>query len=187
MELDQNKKDITVPEKNSNKPVTDTNTGVNKPTPDTNTGVNGPTPDTNADVNRPTPDTNAGASTSIEMEVVRLINIERQKAGLASLNYSGELSKIARMKSQDMASKNYFSHNSPTYGDPFTMMKDFGIKYAIAGENIAKGYLSAESVVKGWMNSTGHRDNILNPSFGNMGIGYVSSNGTTYWTQMFTN
>ncbi|NMA87305.1 MAG: serine protease, partial [Tissierellia bacterium] len=83
------------------------------------------------------------ANSSVEMEVVNLVNIERQKAGLAPLQYSSELSNVARAKSQDMASKNYFSHNSPTYGDPFSMMKSFGIKYKTAGENIAKGYSSA--------------------------------------------
>lgn len=133
------------------------------------------------------PDTNTGASTSIEMEVVRLVNIERQKEGLAPLTYSEELSKVARIKSQDMANNKYFSHNSPTYGDPFTMMKSFGIQYKTAGENIAKGYSSAQSVMNGWMNSSGHRANILNPSFGKIGVGYVNINGTTYWTQMFTN
>ena len=128
---------------------------------------------------------NTGNS-SVEMEVVNLVNIERQKNGLAPLQYSSELSNVARVKSQDMAQKNYFSHNSPTYGDPFSMMKSFGIKYRTAGENIAKGYSSAQSVMKGWMNSSGHRANILNPSFGKIGVGYVNINGTTYWTQMFT-
>ena len=132
-------------------------------------------------------DTNAGTATSIEMEVARLVNIERQKEGLAPLTFSEELSKVARVKSQDMANKNYFSHNSPTYGDPFAMMRSFGIQYKTAGENIAKGYSGAESVVRGWMNSSGHRANILNSSFGKIGVGYVNVNGTTYWTQMFTN
>ncbi|MBZ2174607.1 hypothetical protein K8M07_05030 [Schnuerera sp. xch1] len=130
-----------------------------------------------------TPDDN---TSSVEKEVVRLVNIEREKAGLAPLTHSAELSKVARAKSQDMADKNYFSHNSPTYGDPFAMMKEFGIDYGYAGENIAKGQKSAESVVEGWMNSTGHRENILNPNFNKIGVGYVESNGTTYWTQMFT-
>ena len=133
------------------------------------------------------PDTNTGTATSIEMEVARLVNIERQKEGLAPLTFSEELSKVARVKSQDMANKNYFSHNSPTYGDPFAMMRSFGIQYKTAGENIAKGYSGAESVVRGWMNSSGHRANILNSSFGKIGVGYVNVNGTTYWTQMFTN
>ena len=67
-------------------------------------------------------------------------------------------------------------------------MKSFGIQYKTAGENIAKGYQSAESVVRGWMNSSGHRANILNPSFKTIGVGaYTDSKGTIYWTQMFTN
>jgi uncharacterized YkwD family protein len=127
------------------------------------------------------------ANNSIEMEIVNLVNIERQKQGLAPLSFSEELSKVARMKSQDMANNKYFSHNSPTYGDPFTMMKSFGIQYKTAGENIAKGYSSAQSVMNGWMNSSGHRANILNSSFGKIGVGFVNVNGTTYWTQMFTN
>ena len=127
-----------------------------------------------------------GTNESIEQEVVRLVNIERQKAGLAPLQYSEELSRVARIKSQDMADNNYFSHTSPTYGDPFAMMRSFGIQYRTAGENIAKGYTSAQSVVNGWMNSSGHRANILNPNFGKIGVGYVKANGTTYWTQMFT-
>lgn len=155
-----------------------------KPNDNTQTKPDTEKPSTNPDTK---PDTNVGANTSIEMEVVRLVNIERQKEGLAPLSYSEELSKVARIKSQDMADKKYFSHTSPTYGDPFAMMKSFGIQYKTAGENIAKGYSSAQSVMNGWMNSSGHRANILNSSFGKIGIGYVNVNGTTYWTQMFTN
>ena len=135
--------------------------------------------------NRPVEPGNSSVS-AIEREVVRLVNIERQKAGLAPLTLSEELSNVARIKSQDMANKNYFSHTSPTYGDPFQMMRSFGIQFRTAGENIAKGYRSAESVMNGWMNSSGHRANILNPSFRTIGVGYVEANGTTYWTQMFT-
>ena len=98
------------------------------------------------------------------------------------------MSDVARLKSKDMADNKYFSHTSPTYGSPFDMMKQFGISYRTAGENIAKGYLSAQSVVNGWMNSSGHRAKILNPSFGTIGVGaYKTSNNTIYWTQMFTN
>lgn len=125
-------------------------------------------------------------SSSIEREVARLVNLERQKAGLAPLTFSEELARVARIKSQDMADKNYFSHTSPTYGDPFQMMRSFGIKFGYAGENIAKGYRSAESVMNGWMNSSGHRANILNPNFNKIGVGYVEARGTTYWTQLFT-
>lgn len=124
---------------------------------------------------------------SIETEVLRLVNIERTKAGLKQFKMSSELSKVARIKSQDMADNKYFSHTSPTYGSAFDMMDRWGINFNTAGENIAMGYSGAQSVVNGWMNSPAHRDNILNGRFNTLGVGYVKQNGTTYWTQMFTN
>ena len=117
-----------------------------------------------------------------EAEVVRLVNIERKKAGLSELKHNWELSRVARYKSEDMRDKGYFSHTSPTYGSPFQMMRSFGISYRTAGENIAKGQTTPAAVVKGWMNSPGHRANILNSSFTEIGVGYASGN---YWTQMF--
>ena len=96
---------------------------------------------------------------------------------------NAELSRVARIKSQDMRDRGYFSHTSPTYGSPFDMMKSFGIRYRTAGENIAMGYRTPQSVVDGWMNSEGHRANILNSSFTEIGVGYVASGN--YWTQMF--
>nr|WP_278244311.1 CAP domain-containing protein [Caldisalinibacter kiritimatiensis] len=120
------------------------------------------------------------------MEVIRLVNAERAKHGLKPLAYNWELSRVARFKSKDMAQVGYFSHTSPTYGSPFKMMKDFGINYSYAGENIAMGYRTPEDVMKGWMNSPGHRRNILSPNFSQIGVGYaVNNQGTPYWTQMF--
>ena len=121
---------------------------------------------------------------SYESEVVRLVNMERAKHGLAPLSHNWELSRVARYKSQDMADKGYFSHNSPTFGSPFDMMKAFGISYRTAGENIAKGQRSPAAVVNAWMNSSGHRANILNSSYTQIGVGYVASGN--HWTQMFT-
>ena len=138
-------------------------------------------------VNPETPAQDYSGLSQDEAEVVRLVNIERQKAGLAPLKASSQLSNVARMKSKDMADRNYFSHTSPTYGSPFDMMKQFGISYRTAGENIAKGYLSPASVMNGWMNSSGHRANILNSSFGTIGVGAYKVGSTIYWTQMFTN
>lgn len=137
--------------------------------------------------NIPEVPTTSSSLSSEEAEVVRLVNIERSKLGLPAFKISNELSNVARLKSQDMAMKNYFSHTSPTYGSPFEMMKQFGISYKMAGENIAKGYFSAQSVVNGWMNSSGHRENILNPGFQTIGVGAYTLNNTIYWTQMFTN
>lgn len=118
-----------------------------------------------------------------EQEVVDLTNQERAKNGLAPLKMDTELSKVAREKSRDMAANNYFDHNSPNYGSPFDMMKSFGIEYRAAGENIAKGQRTPEEVVNAWMNSEGHRANILNPNFTHIGVGYVEQGN--YWTQQF--
>ncbi|WP_066187836.1 CAP domain-containing protein [Gracilibacillus timonensis] len=118
-----------------------------------------------------------------EQEVVDLTNQERENQGLAPLEVDTELSKVAKAKSEDMANNGYFSHNSPTYGSPFDMMKQFGIDYQTAGENIAKGQRSPEEVVNAWMNSEGHRANILNGDFTHIGVGYVE-NGNV-WTQQF--
>ena len=120
---------------------------------------------------------------SYEKEVVRLVNEIRVRNGLKELTYNWELSRVARYKSQDMKDNTYFSHTSPVYGTPFQMMKNFGIAYKSAGENIARGHKNAQAVVNAWMNSPGHRANILNSSYTHIGVGYVSSGG--YWTQMF--
>lgn len=125
-------------------------------------------------------------SISLESEVVRLVNIEREKEGLEPLVEDTKLSNGALKKSEDMGKNNYFDHYSPNYGSPFDMMKKFGIQYSIAGENIAMGYPTAESVVEGWMDSPGHRANIMNPNFRKIGIGLYKSNRTNYWTQLFT-
>lgn len=89
----------------------------------------------------------------------------------------------AHAKSADMAKNNYFSHTSPTYGSPFDQMKAAGISYRSAGENIAQGQQTPEQVVQAWMNSEGHRANILNSSFTHIGVGYVADGN--YWTQQF--
>lgn len=121
--------------------------------------------------------------TSFEAEVVRLVNDIRRQNGLKPLTENWELSRVARYKSQDMLDNRYFAHNSPTYGTPFQMMKSFGLSFRTAGENIAKGYSTPQAVVNGWMNSSGHRANILNAGYTQIGVGYVAQGH--YWTQMF--
>ncbi|WP_423407095.1 CAP domain-containing protein [Heyndrickxia sp. MSNUG] len=123
------------------------------------------------------------AVSAYEQKVVELTNQERAKNGLKPLALDTALSKVAREKSRDMQSKGYFSHTSPTYGSPFDMMKKFGITYRSAGENIAMGQPTPEAVVKAWMNSEGHRANILNSGYTHIGVGHVASGN--YWTQMF--
>ena len=123
------------------------------------------------------------AVTQYEQEVIRLVNEIRAQNGLSALTYNWELSRVARYKSQDMVDNRYFSHTSPTYGTPFQMIRSFGLSYRSAGENIAYGQRTPQAVVNAWMNSSGHRANILSSSYTQIGVGYVA-NGH-YWTQMF--
>ena len=116
-------------------------------------------------------------------QVIDLTNKERARAGLPALRADAQLSSVAQKKSEDMRKNNYFSHTSPTYGSPFDMMRDFGVSYRTAGENIAKGQRTPQEVVNAWMNSAGHRANILNRNFTHIGVGF-DGNGN-YWTQMF--
>ncbi|WP_077296317.1 CAP domain-containing protein [Virgibacillus pantothenticus] len=126
---------------------------------------------------------NKSELSQFEQEVVDLTNRERAKQGLPALKVDTELSKVAREKSRDMATNGYFAHNSPTYGSPFDMMKKYGISYSTAGENIAKGQRSPQEVVNAWMNSQGHRENIMNAKFTHIGVGYVQQGN--HWTQQF--
>ena len=119
--------------------------------------------------------------------VLKLVNEERAKAGLKPLKMSEELRSIANLKARDMAENNYFDHTSKTYGTPFQMLQDFGVHYSAAGENIAAGQQTPEEVMKSWMNSSGHRANILNANFDTLGVGvYKGGSYGIYWTQLFT-
>ena len=127
--------------------------------------------------------TNTGTSTGTtnstltadEQETFNLINKQRTNNGLQALKIDNEVQTVARVKAQDMVNNNYFSHNSPTYGSPFDMLKSFKVSYKTAGENIA-GNSSNSAAVTAWMNSSGHKANILNSSFNYTGIGVVKSN-----------
>ncbi|RYL95911.1 hypothetical protein EWI07_00465 [Sporolactobacillus sp. THM7-4] len=129
----------------------------------------------------------ASQMNAFEQKVVDLTNQQRSKAGLKPLKADNRsLSRMARDKAQDMRDKNYFDHQSPTYGSPFDMMKKYGIHYSSAGENIAAGQKSPEEVVQGWMNSPGHRANILNANYTTIGVGYVQGGSYgSYWVQEF--
>jgi uncharacterized YkwD family protein len=133
-------------------------------------------------INIPAP----SSTTTLENQVITLVNQQRASHGLQTLSRNATLAYVARLKSQDMASKNYFSHTSPTYGSPFTMMQYFGIKFTAAGENIAMGQPTPQAVMTAWMNSPGHRANILSPAYNQIGVGLAkSSSGVEYWTQDF--
>lgn len=139
-----------------------------------------PEPDTPVEPEQPAaPDTDA--ISLLEQQACELVNQQRVANGLEPLTISTDLCVKARIKSQDMLDNHYFDHNSPTYGSPFAMMKRLGISYQSAGENIAMGYQTAQAVVNAWMNSEGHRANILSSRYTAMGIGEVNG----YWTQWF--
>lgn len=186
-------KTITAANNTATKPVdnnTSTKPSTAKPSTTTpaTTKPSATTPSTTAPTTTkpsPTADSNAGIG-SYEQQVANIVNKERAANGLPALKVNTNLSAVAEKKAEDMRDKNYFSHTSPTYGSPFDMMKQFGISYKSAGENIAKGQRTPEEVMTGWMNSAGHRANILNADFTEIGIGYVTdSNGNTYWVQQF--
>lgn len=143
-----------------------------------------PAVSTPAPIASPAPGAQADVSAE-EQKMLELVNKARADAGIGPLQFDAELQKVARIKAKDMVDKNYFSHQSPTYGSPFDMMRQFGITFKTAGENIA-GNQTVEGAFNAWMNSPGHRKNILNGNFNYTGIGIVPS--PTYgkiFVQMF--
>lgn len=128
---------------------------------------------------------NESSLTADEKEVFDLINAKRTAAGFSALKVDTELQNVARAKAEDMVENNYFSHTSPTYGSPFDMMKSFGVSYKTAGENIA-GNSSNTGAVNAWMNSEGHKANILNSGYNYTGVAVVkSSKYGKIFVQMF--
>jgi uncharacterized YkwD family protein len=122
------------------------------------------------------------AASTFASQVVALVNQERSKVGLKALKSNSALASMAMVKAKDMKNKNYFDHNSPTYGSPFNMMQKFGITYRYAGENIAMGQRTPAEVMKDWMNSPGHKANIMNKNYSSIGVAYYSGE----WVQEFT-
>ncbi|WNR42071.1 CAP domain-containing protein [Paenibacillus roseipurpureus] len=114
-------------------------------------------------------------------QVVTLVNQERAKAGLKALTVNSALTTMALDKAKDMYNNGYFDHTSPTYGSPFDMMNRYEISYSYAGENIAKGQQTPAAVMTAWMNSAGHRQNILSPNYTQIGVAYYNGE----WVQEF--
>jgi len=124
----------------------------------------------------------SGGPSDFEQEVFRLANIERAAYGLPPLVMNDTLMISARFKSQAMSDMGYFSHTNPVYGAFQNIPADlFGYNFSSFGENIARGQRSPEQVVNSWMNSPGHRGNILTTSFSEIGIGFYNN----HWTQHF--
>lgn len=124
--------------------------------------------------------------TSHAQEILDLVNAERKKQGLNALTLNNNINNIATLKAKDMATNNYFSHQSPTYGSPFQMLQKYGVTYSYAGENIAAGQKTSQEVMNSWMNSSGHRANILSKNYTQLGVGYYQGGSYgTYWVQQF--
>lgn len=124
-------------------------------------------------------------NTTDERAMLELVNRERVQRGLKPLQMDASLTKLARLKARDLVDNNYFGHNSPTYGSPFEMMRNAGIRYVYAGENLAMAP-SVSRAHSALMNSSGHRANILNANFNRVGIGVVAGSNGKYFVQMFT-
>jgi uncharacterized YkwD family protein len=123
----------------------------------------------------------ASHHSAFEDQVAALVNQERRQRGLNPLQHRADVKNVAHKKAEDLINSNYFSHNSPNYGSPFDMLRTFGISYRSAGENIAKGQTTPEQVMRDWMNSPGHRENILKPEYDTIGVGFYHG----AWVQMF--
>ncbi|MFF2480810.1 CAP domain-containing protein [Paenibacillus sp. NPDC058071] len=177
----------TKPGTGNNGSTTKPGTGNNGSTTKPGTGNNGSTtkPGTGNNGSTTKPDTGNNGSASLsefQQQVVNLVNQERAKGGLSPLTVDTLLTKVAQEKARDMDVNKYFSHTSPTYGSPFDMMKQFGVTYSYAGENIAAGQRTPQEVMNAWMNSPGHRQNIMSPNFKKIGVGFVNNQ----WVQEFT-
>jgi uncharacterized protein YkwD len=139
--------------------------------------------------NPPAPSTNAPApSGGVTTQVVTLTNAERAKAGCGPLTVNATLTAVAQAHSQDMATNNYFDHNSQDGRTPFDRMTAAGYRYSTAAENIAAGQRTPQDVMTAWMNSAGHRANILNCALKEIGVGYATGSSSqygVYWTQDF--
>lgn len=134
----------------------------------------------------PTVPSNCGAMNTTECQVMDLVNVERAKQGLAALGANSKCIAEAQSHAQDMVANNYFAHDGPNETTSQRFAR-FGLSGATWGENIAAGYTTASAVMTGWMNSSGHRANILGAGFRSMGVGLATkSDGTKYWVQCFT-
>jgi uncharacterized protein YkwD len=146
-----------------------------------------PTPPAPAPSPTPQPAPPQISPAAFEQRVIELINVERTKRGLPALGFDDKLTLAARAHSQDMADKGFFSHTGSNGSNPGDRISATGYDWSTYGENIAAGYTTPESVVRGWMESPGHRANILNRDVRELGVGHVAKSGsefTHYWTNV---
>ncbi|MEY8275312.1 CAP domain-containing protein [Blautia marasmi] len=173
----------------------DDNQPENPDTPDDNQPENPGTPDGSLPENPDTPDNNQPENPSVPdndtenadfvRQVVNLVNQERAKAGLSPVTADTSIQAAAQVRAKEIEKS--FSHTRPDGSSFSTALTQQGVTYRGSGENIAWGQKTPEQVMNGWMNSEGHRANILNKNFTKIGVGYhQNASGTNYWTQLFT-
>lgn len=153
--------------------------GIKKPTggtvqkPDSGSGSTGSTGGSTG---------NTGSATAAQ-EVLRLVNAARAQNGLSALTLDASMSRAANVRASELAKS--FSHTRPNGTRGLTALAEAGVSYRAAGENIAAGQQTAQAVMSGWMNSSGHRANILSSKYSRLGVGQAVINGRTYWVQFF--
>ena len=176
----------SVPDDNQpeNPGTPDNNQPENPSTPDGSQPENPGTPDNNQPENPSVPDTDT-ENASFVRQVVNLVNQERAKAGLSPVTADTSIQAAAQVRAKEIEKS--FSHTRPDGSSFSTALTQQGVTYRGSGENIAWGQKTPEQVMNGWMNSDGHRANILNKNFTKIGVGYhQNASGTNYWTQLFT-
>lgn len=123
------------------------------------------------------------STSSAAQAVLAEVNAARAQNGLSALTLDANMNRAAAVRAAELAQS--FSHTRPNGSRGLTALNEAGVSYRTAGENIASGQQSAQAVVSAWMNSSGHRANILSASFGRMGVGQATIGGRTYWVQLF--
>ena len=141
------------------------------------------TPDNGTEQN-PEDNNNGTSQGDFASQVVALVNAERAKQGLSALTIDTKVQQAALMRAKESAQS--FSHTRPNGSSFSTALTEAGVSYRTAGENIAYGQSTPQQVMNAWMNSSGHRANILNANYTTIGVGYTVINGTAYWAQLFT-
>ena len=141
------------------------------------------TPDNDTE-QTPEEDDNGTSQGDFASQVVELVNAERAKYGLSALTVDAKVQQAALVRAKESAQS--FSHTRPNGSSFSTALTEAGVSYRRAGENIAYGQRTPQQVMNAWMNSSGHRANILNEDFTTIGVGYTVINGTAYWAQLFT-
>lgn len=157
--------------------------GIPKPGSGTNNGGSTNNGNNNGSSNNGSSNGSTGSTSSAAQAVLSQVNAARAQNGLSALTLDANMNRAANVRAAELAQS--FSHTRPNGSRGLTALSEAGVSYRAAGENIAAGQQTAQAVVSAWMNSSGHRANILSTKFSRMGVGQVTISGRTYWVQLF--